>query len=63
MSEIIVLGLVPGTHIQITFLLWLLGLFGVGSYIALRYERRKRWLRNWLIVTSIMLLMRRPSVV
>ena len=61
MSEIIVLGLIPGTHIQITFLLWLLALSGVVAYALVRYSRRKQLLRTWLVTTSVMLLMRRPN--
>jgi hypothetical protein len=61
MSEIIVLGLIPGTKIQITFLLWLIGLVGVGAYVVVRYERRSARLRSWLIVTTFMIAMRRPN--
>lgn len=62
MSEIIVLGLVPGTHIQITFVLWLLALTATITYVVVRYARRKRLLRNWLVTTVVLLATRRPAV-
>jgi hypothetical protein len=62
MSEFIVLGLIPGTQLQITFLLWaLLVAAGViGSLIWLGHRRHA--FRNWLIAIRIMLLMRQRIV-
>jgi len=61
MSEMIVLGLIPGTQIQITFLLWIVVIAAVCFYAAVRYERRKKLLRTWVIVTSLMVVTRRPA--
>jgi hypothetical protein len=42
MSSIIVLGLIPGTHIQITFLVWLLAAFSfVGYFVALHLRHKQ----------------------
>lgn len=49
MSELIVLGLVPGTHIQITFMLWLVAssILAIGGLVWL--VRRGNLLRDWII--------------
>jgi hypothetical protein len=59
MSELIVLGLIPGTHIQITFVLWLLVAITPTSIILIRGLYRSKALRRWLIITSFLLATRR----
>jgi hypothetical protein len=60
MSDLIVLGFIPGTHIQITFLLWFLVVSGLAASLMARYLKRKRLLRNLIIATSFALTIRRP---
>jgi LPXTG-motif cell wall-anchored protein len=60
MSEIIVLGLIPGTHLQITFLLWLAVIIGGGGFVVIR--RRRRQLRDLVITTGVIVAMRRLAV-
>lgn len=59
MSELIVLGLIPGTHLQITFFLWILliAILSVGSLIWLGH--RLHIFRNWVITAYFLLLTRR----
>jgi len=52
-SEFIVLGLIPGTQMQITFIVWLVILIGASSYIMLRSGYRARLFHAWVIATSI----------
>jgi len=58
MSELIVLGLVPGTQIRITFILWILLMVGLvfGGLVWLGH--RTHAFRNWLITLSLLLLTR-----
>lgn len=58
MSELIVLGLIPGTHIQITFVLWimLVGSLLIGLLVSI--ARRTHTLRNWIITLSLLHLTR-----
>jgi hypothetical protein len=59
MSDLIVLGLIPGTQLQITFILWIILVtsISVGSLIWIGH--RLHIFRNWIITVSIMLLTRR----
>lgn len=59
MSDFLVLGLVPGTQIQITFLLWLLGASTVVVVVGIWFGHRAHLFRNWLITTAIYVLARR----
>lgn len=62
MSEFIVLGLIPGTNIQIGLVGWI-GVFIVltcGYYIV-RHERRAGSIRFLLIYTSLVLVVRRQT--
>ncbi len=49
MQNFIVLGLVPGTAIQITFLIWLVSAAGVLLLIICWVLKRKHVVRNWLV--------------
>ena len=57
MDSIIVLGLIPGTHIQITFLMWLIAAVLVIASIVSLYLKRKHivafWLLAWQLNTTI----------
>lgn len=53
MSEFIVLGLIPGTQVQISFVVWmLLASITIGIYVA-RINARTRVVQAWLVATSI----------
>ena len=41
MQELIILGLIPGTHIQINFTAWLYSTFGVFLLISIYASRAK----------------------
>lgn len=60
MSEFIVLGLIPGTQLQITFILWLLVVLVLGTGVMLWVARRAHLFRNWLITVCLLMLTRRP---
>ncbi|HUS26232.1 MAG TPA: hypothetical protein VMY99_02705 [Nevskiaceae bacterium] len=60
MSDIIVLGLIPGTQIQITFVLWIIAVGGMCLSLLSYYIRRKRLLRDLLIAASFALIIRHP---
>lgn len=55
MDEIIVLGLIPGTQIQITFIAWLIIAGGLSAFLLARLNSRTLSVQGWLIATSIML--------
>ncbi|MGF7229429.1 MAG: hypothetical protein ACQR33_05625 [Candidatus Saccharibacteria bacterium] len=54
MDDIIVLGLIPGTHIQITFVAWLLVASTLSVALLLRAGTRAKLFQAWIIATSIM---------
>lgn len=66
MVALLMLGIIPGTDIQIDFASWLLGVaflaIGLGSYIA----HRKRWLVHVMLLIAFYAATRRikafPSV-
>lgn len=58
MSELIVLGLVPGTQIRITFILWMLLMIGLVVGALLWLGHRTHAFRNWLITVNLLLLTR-----
>lgn len=53
MDNIIVLGLIPGTHIQITFVAWLLAASALSSVLLFRAGTRAQLFQAWIIATSI----------
>ncbi len=59
MSDLIVLGLIPGTHLQITFIFWIILVSSatVGSLIWIAH--RLHVFRNWIITISLLLLTKR----
>ncbi len=59
MQNLIVLGLVPGTGIQITFLAWLVFVIATALLGVVWLVRRARLIRNWLIATSLFIVTHR----
>jgi hypothetical protein len=62
MSELIVLGLIPGTHIQITFILWVLLVTFIVVSGIISIARRTHVLRNWIISVRLLMLMRQATI-
>lgn len=59
MQGLIVLGLIPGTHIQITFAAWLCAVsIGTTAWV-LRKVQRSETLAAWLIAANIAMQTRR----
>lgn len=59
MADLIVLGLVPGTHIQISFIFWitLISIVAIATLLLIGYPQRM--VRNWLVTIEFMVLTRR----
>ncbi len=53
MDSFLVLGLVPGTNIQITFLTWLLAGAAVIGSLVLLYAKRRHLLMFWLLALRL----------
>jgi hypothetical protein len=58
MSELIVLGLIPGTQIQITFILWALLMVGLVVACLVWLGHRTHAFRDWIITVRLLLLTR-----
>ena len=58
MSDFLVLGLIPGTPIQITFVLWMTGVVGALIGAGIWFGKRRHLFRDWLIVTVLVVAMR-----
>jgi len=58
MSEIIVLGIIPGTGLQISFVLWLIIVIGLGVGSLVWLAHRRRIFRNWVITLTLFMLSR-----
>lgn len=58
MYELIFLGLIPGTHIQITFGLWLIVASSI-LLLTLAFQlKRIHFFRNWTIALSLLFAVR-----
>lgn len=57
MSELIVLGLVPGTQLQITFFLWVVLSVSLLIVAFVRFHRKNTF-RGWIVGFRLMKLMR-----
>lgn len=55
MSEFIVLGLVPGTSLQISFAVWIIIASFISGYAVMRANYRAKFFQAWVIATSIMI--------
>lgn len=62
MQNFIVLGLVPGTDIQINFIVWLSGALGLAGLIGLRLAHALRLLRKCRIITALIWTTHRPPL-
>lgn len=62
MSEFIVLGLIPGTHTQITFAIWLIVASLVAATIILRASLKTKALQAWIIATSFAVAVQRSHL-
>ncbi len=64
MSEFFILGLVPGTNIQITFLPWLIMAGGLFVTAGLWVGHRARLFTKWVVITMLIVATRRrPDVI
>lgn len=62
LDQMIVLGLVPGTQIQITFGFWLIALVvSALGYLFLK-TYRKRVLQRWVIISTIIVMSHRRGL-
>jgi hypothetical protein len=59
MSSFLVLGLIPGTPIQITFLLWIIGVIAAIVGVGIWFGRRTHLFRNYYVTAILVLTMRR----
>lgn len=57
MSEFIVIGLVPGTQFQISFIAWVIFSLALLTLVAVKVHR-KRTIRGWIVGIRLRLLMR-----
>lgn len=53
MSEFIVLGLIPGTHLQISFLLWEFAICSVLVFLIARAMHRAQIIQGFVIARVI----------
>lgn len=58
MSELIVLGLIPGTRLQITFVLWILAVMTLVISYLVRVGHRSHLFRDWIITMKLFMLTR-----
>jgi hypothetical protein len=58
LDEIIVLGLIPGTHLQITFELWLTILVSLPLGASVWRSYKKQILQKWVVVGAVIIMMR-----
>lgn len=62
MSELIVLGLIPGTQIRITFVLWFIVVLASVIAYLVRFGRRTNLFRNWVVTMYLLIVMRRTVI-
>lgn len=62
MSEFIVLGQIPGTQIQITFVFWVVLMLALSALSLIWIGHRVHAFRNWLITLSLFLATRSKSI-
>ena len=61
MSEFIVLGLIPGTQLQITFHFWIVLVLLCTALALVWLGHRAHVFRDWIITLSFVVLTRRPA--
>jgi len=62
MQSFIVLGLIPGTHLQITFAIWLIGIITAGCWLVGWLMRRAHLIRTWILTVAFLRATRRLQV-
>jgi hypothetical protein len=62
MQNLIVLGLVPGTHIQITFGLWMLCAVILGTLLGIFIMHRLHVMRSWVVAGVLAVTNRRSRL-
>ncbi len=55
MANFLVLGFIPGTNVQISFMVWIALTFALTLVLLGRYEHRKHALRFLLVSLSLLL--------
>jgi hypothetical protein len=63
MQNLIVLGLVPGTHLQITFLIWIVMAILIGLFVAVWFVRRVHVIRNYIVGTRMISITRHRRLI
>lgn len=59
MSSFLVLGLIPGTPIQITFLLWIVGVVGAVVGTVIWFAHRAHIFRDYYVTAMLVFAVRR----
>ncbi|HKR81577.1 MAG TPA: hypothetical protein VJR27_01095 [Candidatus Saccharimonadales bacterium] len=59
MSSFLVLGLIPGTPIQITFVLWLIGVIAALVSFGVWFGHRTHLFRNYVVTALLVMTVRR----
>ena len=54
-ENLIVLGLLPGTNIQISFVFWLVVITAGLLFASLWLVRRTHLVRNWIVTTAVLI--------
>ncbi len=63
MSDFLILGLIPGTPIQITFILWIIGVIAALAGFGVWFGKRRHLFRNLAIMTVfVMATHREPNL-
>ena len=62
MSEFIVLGLIPGTQLQITFVLWALLSTAVFVCGLVWIDHKTHAFRNWVVAANVFILIRSQEI-
>lgn len=63
MQNLIVLGLVPGTHLQITFLIWIITAILIGLFVTIWFVHRIHLIRNYIVGARMILITRHRRLI
>jgi hypothetical protein len=53
MQDLLILGLVPGTHIQINFVVWIYGVIGLTFCVNIWIAYQTRLIKRWIVSTFL----------
>jgi len=53
MDSLLVLGLIPGTNIQITFVIWILLSLAIAAFFVFLYMKRRHLFTFWLLALRL----------